>query len=227
MTTKLKCPFRRFPSLGFVLFLVSCNQPDRADLAGLYQLSALNVDGWNRAIQPELLELKSDGSFAISKISGDDVGFYQLDGSKIKFTSESGGRFNAKWRVVKTTGALVMKGLDDGYTVTKMTFEPISEVPRFDQFEDELIGSWQIYKSRQKGKMKRIAGTTIKIDSSGEYAIYLNNELMESGKAQVNTRHHKLMFEYEDTQWNAWFYGEELRLTNPETGFQYDLKRVN
>ena len=213
--------------LGFVLFCSSCHQPKEKELVGLYQLTELNVDGMNRPIGPELLDLKSDGTFAISRVTGDHVGFYQLKGTKIKFVSEAGDRFNARWQLQLVQTRLQLQGLDEGYTVTRMTFDPIKKVPRFDDFEDQVIGRWQIYKSRQLNKVQRVEDTYLMIDRRGEYTIKVNGQLVEKGMARVNTRHHKLIFEYEDTEWRAWFYGDELRLTNPKNGFQFDLKRTD
>ncbi len=150
--------------LGFVLFCSSCHQPKEKELVGLYQLTELNVDGMNRPIGPELLDLKSDGTFAISRVTGDHVGFYQLKGTKIKFVSEAGDRFNARWQLQLVQTRLQLQGLDEGYTVTRMTFDPIKKVPRFDDFEDQVIGRWQIYKSRQLNKVQRVEDTYLMID---------------------------------------------------------------
>lgn len=208
-----------------LLLACSCSRP-KEELVGLYELSTINVDGWDRYHNPEFIEFKADNSFALSLVSGDYLGFYELKDNKLKLSSESGGRFNADWEITIHSDRIQLNGLDEGYTVTKMYFHRIETVPSFDEFEEKVIGEWQIYKTREHGQMKRVSNTFMKIDKDG-YQIVVDGQIIESGISVVNTRHRKIVFENDDVLWEAWFYGEELRLTNPKNGFQYDLRRID
>ena len=213
--------------LIFVLFLVimSCGSNTKK-LTGIYELRELNVDGLDKFTNPIFFEFKDDQTFALSLVNGDFLGFYSLNGSVLKLSSESGGRFNASWKMTNYKDRLLLEGLDEGYTVTKMVFNKINIVPAFEEFESKILGEWQIYKTRQNGKMERIADTYMSIDKN-TYAIRMQKDTIEQGLAVINTRHRKILFENEDMQWEAWFYGEELRLTNPINGFQYDLRKLD
>ncbi len=211
--------------MSFVLFLWACG-PSKSELYGLYELRTINVDGIDRYHSPEFIEFKPDGSFALSLVKGDYLGFYQLRGSELKLSSESGGRFNAHWNLTILPDQIQLKGLDDGYKVTKMYFSRINEVPSFDDFEERVLGTWQIYKSRENGEMERVPSTFMHIDHQS-YRIEVNGQLVETGASVINTRHRKIVFENDEVMWKAWFYGDELRLTNPKNGFQYDLRKVD
>lgn len=213
-------------NLSFVLFLLCSCSPSRSDLYGLYELQVINVDGIDRSHSPEFIEFKQDGSFALSLVKGDYLGFYELTWSKLKLSSESGGRFNANWNLTILPNQILLKGLDDGYRVTEMYFSIIDKVPDFDDFEERVLGTWQIYKTRDNGDVKHAATTFMHIDAKS-YRIEVDGQLVENGASVINTRHHKVVFESDDVMWEAWFYGKELRLTNPKNGFQYDLRRVD
>ncbi|MAE87824.1 MAG: hypothetical protein CMB80_34130 [Flammeovirgaceae bacterium] len=213
--------------LIFVLFLVimSCGSNTKK-LTGIYELRELNVDGLDKFTNPIFLEFKDDQTFALSLVNGDFLGFYSLNGSVLKLSSESGGRFNASWKITDYKDRLLLEGLDEGFTVTKMIFNKIAVVPSFEEFEAKILGEWQIYKTRNNGKMERVTDTYMTIGQSA-YAIRLKNDTIEQGLAVINTRHRRIIFENEDMKWKAWFYGDELRLTNPNNGFQYDLRKID
>jgi hypothetical protein len=50
---------------------------------------------------------------------------------------------------------------------------------------------------------------------------------MTEGKVIINTRHRKMIFEQDSIIWNAWFYGNELRIINPITRIEYSLRKKN
>ncbi|MEQ8472347.1 MAG: hypothetical protein RIC35_14235 [Marinoscillum sp.] len=211
--------------LGFIFLLSACTDIESDKLTGLWQMEAVNVDGWDRNAGPVFIDIKEDNSFAVSQTSGDHIGLYSLNNSKIKFRSEEGGWFNASWKITPGDGFIHMEGLDIPFTVTSLKFRKIDKVPDFEEFEESVLGRWELYKIRKAGEMQHMKQAWLLINKDGTYSISDADGLIESGQAQINTRHHKIIFENEEIMWNAWFYGNELRLNNKERGIQYCLRR--
>jgi hypothetical protein len=82
-----------------------------------------------------------------------------------------------------------------------------------------------LYKIRSEEGMEKLSNTWFDIDPSGEYVISDAQGTFTNGKVFINIRHIKMIFEQDSTIWNAWFYGRELRIDNPETGIQYSLRK--
>lgn len=209
----------------YLVQLFACTNPSKGDLIGLYELSRLNVDGRDRPNGPEYIAFRKDHTFALSQMNGDDLGFYSLHGNVLKLVCESGGRFNARWRLMLCDTYFTLDGLDEGYRVTHLTYRRINQVPHFTDFEQRVLGKWQIYKVRDQGQIKRVFHTVMNIGAA-RYEIIEHNTVMEVGSAIIDARHQRIVFENEQVTWRVWFYGEELRLTNDQKDLQYDLRRV-
>jgi len=82
-----------------------------------------------------------------------------------------------------------------------------------------------LYKIRSGEGIEKLSNTWFDIDSSGKYVISDTEGVLIHGKVVINTRHRKLIFEQDSTIWDAWFYGKELRIDNPETDIQYSLRK--
>lgn len=205
--------------------LFGCNSLEPADIAGLWTLKAINVDGWERHVSPVFVDFKEGNSFAVSKVGGDFVGLYGLRASRIRFSSVEGNWFNASWKVTYFKDYMVWEGIDDGYRVTTLRFERISALPDFGEFEEKVLGQWDLYKIRKKDTVIRVSYTKLTFTRDGYYSIEDKSGMLEEGRAVINTRHRKVVFEKDNVLWDAWFYGDELRLNNGERDMQYSLRK--
>ncbi len=77
-----------------MLGVVSCQQVTTKELAGLWELEHLEVDAVPRSANPTFLEINANSSFAVSRVSGDQVGMYHFDSPLIGFRSEDRSWFN-------------------------------------------------------------------------------------------------------------------------------------
>lgn len=219
-----------FDKLNYIILLVlvgACKPISTNHILGLWQLEMVNVDGWERQVEPTFIDFKSDHSFAISQISGDHIGFYKLTGSKIFLKCEAGKWFDAGWNLSMINDHIVLNGLKMPYSVTELRFAKLSRIPDFAEFEERVIGKWKLYKVRQPQKVKHLDRTSLIIDADGYYQIEDESGVTEKGEVRINTRHHRVTFTNDEISWKAWFYGEELRLDSKERGIQYSLRKMD
>ena len=232
----------RFWACGTIILLltvtfISCQSGwTSEDVAGLWTLEELWIDG---RIEPEndhFLELKADGTFAVAQRSGDTRGIYYFKGQKIFFESPDRKWFHVPWKLIAGNDQLILTGKGDynhiisesgnpiGLLNTKLVFSRASEIPDYQGFEDSIAGKWQLYKIRSNGNPVNIDSTHFILEQ-GQYRISGEDGINESGRVIINTRYQKLFFEGQETSWDVRFYGPELRLSNKELGLEYALKR--
>lgn len=225
-----------FFCLLILLGLSGCQNTDAPDeLEGLWQLVTFEVDGVMENHTPYFLQMNPDGSFAVAKRTGDTRGFYDIKGRQILFRSSDKMWFDQQWELeilrdkIRLTGKgnypkkPYYQGGPEGALNTRLTFRPVESIPDFQAFENAMSGRWQLYKIREKGDPEKLADTWMLIED-GEYAI-AGPDYFESGVATINTRYRKIYFEGYDTAWDAWFFGEELRLSNKSMDMIYSLRR--
>lgn len=169
------------------------------------------------------LKINDNNSFAVSRTSGDLSGIYFIKSDRIRMNSHDRQWFDQDWIVDRFQEYLILRAI--GPRKTYLKFKKIDEIPSFEEFESEIIGRWQLYKVRSTEGIEKLSNTWFDINPNGEYTISDLDGLLIQGKAVVNTRHRKLIFEQDSTIWDAWFYGKELRIDNPETGIQYSLRK--
>lgn len=210
----------------FLLFC-SCVNIDHQKIVGLWELQEVTVDVIPKEVQATYLKINADQSFAIARRSGDISGIYTFGPKSIAFVSEDVRWFNTKWKMSYIDGNLILTGVAFKYRGTKLRFQQVTNVPDFQEFENKLIGDWQIYSTQQNDNWQPLKDTWFRIDENGNYAILDSSGLLEQGQVAINTRHKKIIFESDSTIWNAWFYGPELRLDNTEFGLHYSLRRYD
>ncbi len=206
--------------------LAGCQQSyEIQDIEGLWQLETYEQDALAKSFSPVFLEINDNRSFAVSRVKGDLSGVYKLQSDKLAMYSTDVEWFNSTWSVFRYKDLLKLKGKDDRARNVTLSFTRISEVPGFEEFERTIVGEWELYKIRNRNKVERLQQTVFSIDESGNYSIVAAGDIQESGVAVINTRHRKIIFENDQTEWKAWLYGRELRLTNEKTGVEYSLRR--
>jgi len=188
-------------------------------------LEYLSVDGYIKPVPPVFIDFSQGNSIAISRTSGDILGFFRVDSETITFKSNDPSWFNSKWKIAILQGELWLRGKDIPYRTTELRFKRIEEIPSFEEIEARIIGDWEIYKVREKGELQTLQNTTFSIDARGLYVIKSNDNVMESGKAAIDTRHLKMIFLDDETSWNIWFYGDEMRLESQYRQIQYSLRK--
>lgn len=209
---------------------MQCNSlSSKEEILGLWRLEEVEIDAVKRPVRPTIIEINANNSFAVSRTSGDLIGVYRLKDNTLRMRSPDEKWFNTRWslRYFKTFNFLDLQGIEEGFTGTKLRLKKIEKVPDFEEFEEQVVGKWQLYKIRQKEKIQKLSDTWFQIDTDGNYDIVSTEGIQEEGKAYINTRHQKIVFENDSIQWNAWFYGEELRLNNTRLGIQYSLRRAD
>lgn len=216
--------FRTSLLLATALFLLGCNPNNQQKIHGLWKLEKVTVDGFERQFEPIFLEMNADNSFAVSKVAGDLVGIYELKSALLNLHSTDPSWFNTRWDVDFFPTSLLFTGLELGHRNTKLKFSQIAEVPTFESFEKKIIGDWDFYKIRRKRKVEALSNTRFVIDEEGNFRILENQNLLEKGRASIDTRHRKIIFEKDQTKWRAWFYGRELRLSNDKLDIHYSLR---
>ncbi len=225
-----------FISLIVITLFSGCDNADSKEgLQGLWELEIWEVDGVVRNHAPYFLQMNPDGSFALAKRTGDVRGFYDITDDQILFRSKDRMWFDRQWQLevlrekIRLTGKgnygrrPYYHGGVQGELNSRLTFKPVESIPDFQAFEDAMSGKWELYKIRKKGDPEKLVDTWMLIDN-GEYAIS-GPDHFESGVATINTRYRKIYFEGYDTSWDAWFFGEELRLSNKPMKMTYSLRR--
>ncbi len=208
-----------------VTLFISCQSLKESDLNGIWSLNHVNVDGLDRIFDPTFIEIQPHNRFALSTTSGDLVGLYKLNDEELTMRSNDARWFNTSWKVKKLPNTLMLSGLEVGFRTTHLKFVKIEAIPDFQSFENKIVGKWKIYKVRRKGKVEKLTNTWFSLDKHNNYSIIDGDSIMEEGKATVDTRHRKIIFDNEEISWDAWFYANELRLDNEKLNMQYSLRK--
>ncbi|MFY0626126.1 MAG: hypothetical protein JXR07_07525 [Reichenbachiella sp.] len=207
------------------VFFFSCAEIQKKEIIGLWELYDVHVDVLPQNTSPTFIQFKVDNSFAVAKRKEDFSGLYDLRSNKLTFYSEDNLWFNTAWKVSYLGEYLILQDLNFVHRHTKLRFKKIDKMPDFQEFEDYLIGKWQMYKMRLNGSPAPLFDTWFILDDHGRYTISDESGLLESGKVVINTRHKKVIFESDSTIWRAWTFGKELRLSNDEFDLEYSLRK--
>lgn len=214
--------------IGFLLLVLTACQPlKKEDLIGLWELERALMDKNPIPDESTYLQIHQNGSYSVSRTSGDMSGVYVLGETKIHFQgADPKSWFDSDWKAKRVRDHLLLAGRDEINRRIELKFKKVAEVPLFDEFEKRVIGKWEMFLIMKDGIPEKIPETYMTIDESGNYIISDTTGVMDQGKTAINTRHHKVIFERDETLWDVWFWGKELRLQNKKMGIQYHLRRV-
>ena len=215
----------KFHKIIFLALLTGCSSYTRQDIEGLWQLEVVEIDAIKKPVSPTFMEINPNRSFAVSRETGDLAGVYRLSSRQLVFYSQDQKWFNKTWSLYLYKDVLHLKGRDEKNRYARLRFRKINRIPDFKEFENEILGRWQLYKIRTADEVENVNDTWFRIDGEGNYIIEDANGPKEEGRAFINTRHKKIVFEKDSIQWAAWFYGKELRLNNEKLGVEYSLRR--
>jgi len=214
-------------SIFLLLAVLSCQPLQKEDLVGLWELESALRDKMMVSDEATYLQIDPHGSYAVSRTTGDMSGVYQLGVSKIHFQgADAKGWFNSDWKAKRVKDHLLLAGRDEINRRIELKFVLVDQIPTFDEFEKRVISKWEMFLMMKEGVPEKMPETFMTIDEAGNYIIIDEEGIMDQGKSAINTRHHKVIFERDDTLWDVWFWGRELRLQNKEMDVQYHLKRV-
>lgn len=208
-----------------VVLLTGCSSYTSEDVEGLWQLEVVEIDAMKKPVSPTFIEFNPNRSFAVSRETGDLAGVYRLNSQQLSLYSQDQKWFNTTWSLYRHKDFLDLKGRDEKNRYARLRFRKIDKIPDFKEFENKILGKWQLYKMRKAGGIENLTNTWFRIDEEGNYIIEDANGPKEEGRAFINTRHKKIVFEKDSIQWAAWFYGKELRLNNEKLGVEYSLRR--
>jgi len=205
----------------------ACQSLKKEEIIGLWELENVLRDKMVVAGEATYLQIHPNGSYSVSRTTGDMSGVYQLGETKIHFQGvDKKGWFNSDWKAERIQEYLLLAGRDNENRRVEMKFKQIEQIPTFSEFEQQVVGRWEMFLMMKNGIPEKIPKTFMFIDGSGNYTISDIKGIQDQGRSVINTRHHKVIFEREDTYWDVWFWGKELRLLNNELGIQYHLRRV-
>lgn len=214
---------KRHPlSIALLFLIISCSEPPQ--LVGLWKLNEASIDMIPRYPNPIFIKFERGGGFYVSKENGDLIGIYDLNKNDLSLSSTDKKWFNTRWTANIYGDELVLKGQEYGFRTTELRFKQVEKFPAFDEFQQELDGSWELYKIETRGKESIVNNMRFLITEE-EYVISKNDTLIEQGKISVDTRHQKISFENEETIWTARFVWDELRLENKEMDITYRLRK--
>lgn len=208
-----------------ICILGGCRNYTNDEIAGLWQLEVVEIDALEKPVSPTFMEIKPNRSFAVSRVTGDLAGVYRLENKKLRLFSEDQQWFNNTWKLYHFEDLLELRGRDEKGRNARLRFTKIEKMPDFQEFEDKLLGKWQLYKIRKDRRVEALVNTWFSIERNGHYSISSEQIVLEEGVADINARHRKLFFENDNTEWLIWFYGQELRLTNELSGVEYSLRK--
>lgn len=215
----------RFIILLTIIFFSTCSY-EQPDITGLWKLVKVEKDGFIKEAGTTYVEIRPNSSFAVSRTSGDIVGVYKLNANKLELHSRDNTWFNTYWEVNHDHDILKWRGLEFGFGNVFLEFHKVDEIPQFSDFRNAVTGKWQLYKTRTKKGVRHVSETWFIIGEDDKYQIVAKDEILEEGRAIINPRHQKIIFENDQISWNAWFYGKELRLENQKLRLQYSLRKI-
>lgn len=205
--------------------LLGCSQKE-IKVDGLWELKEVNVDGLIKNFKPTYLQFTDNKIFSVSRINGDLTGIYTINDLSLKLESTDKNWFNTPWKILLLENKIILTGLEYGYRTTKLSFTKIEQFPTFEDFETMLIGDWKLYKTVKDGKVQQTKNTFFQIKSNSSYSILKDSIEIEKSEIIIDSRHQKITFIENETKWNAWFFGEELRLDNAKLKISYRLKKI-
>ncbi len=209
-----------------ILLLASCQPLHKEEITGLWKLQQSLRDKMQGPDETTYLQILSNNSFSVSRTSGDMSGVYQLGETKIHFqAADRYGWFNSDWKADRVQDYLLLAGRDNENRRIELKFKLIEQIPKFDEFEKQVVGKWEMFLMMKDGLPEKMPKTFMEIDDSGSYTISDTSGIKDQGRSVINTRHHKVIFEKDETYWDVWFWGKELRLQNKELDVQYHLRR--
>jgi len=205
-----------------IVAFFSCSE--KPNIEGLWELQKVDIDMIPRGFKPTYLQINKGGSFYVSKEDGDLTGLYQIDKSLLHLSSVDNKWFNRSWKIFASENELVLNDIRNSYRGAQLRFRRIPKFPDFKEFQQALNGTWELYKTEEKGVKKVISNTRfiIKDDS---YKIMEGEVLLEEGNVLIDARHKKMTFKNVETIWNVRFVWDELRLENERIGITYRLKK--
>lgn len=210
-----------------LVFSMACQSIQQEDLVGLWELESALRDKMVVSDEATYLQIDPNGSYAVSRTTGDMSGVYQLGKTKIHFQgADAKGWFNSDWKAQRVQDHLLLAGRDHINRRIELKFVLVDKIPPFSEFEKQVVGRWQMFLMMKNGIPEKMPETYMTIDDSGNYIISDTTGVQDQGQSVINTRHHKVIFERDDTHWDVWFWGKELRLQNKEMDIQYHLRRV-
>jgi hypothetical protein len=177
--------------------------------------------------QTTFIKIDKNGSFGLSRTSGGLSGTYTYSSKKITLTSEDKDWYNSSWSYIFSKDQVFLQGKDRLGRNLKLEFNKIDQIPDFQEFENKVIGQWKLYKIRNRGHIEKPLNTLFEINENSKYVITKGDTILEKGNATINTRHKKIIFESGDMIWDAWFYGEELRINNTKLKIEYSLRKLS
>ncbi|WP_422362038.1 hypothetical protein [Reichenbachiella sp.] len=217
----------KYIHLVLALVVLSCQSLQKEDLVGLWELERALMDKNPVSDESTYLQIHPNGSYAVSRTSGDLSGVYVLGETKIHFQgADPKSWFNSDWKAKRVEDHLLLAGRDEINRRIELKFVQVDEIPSFGEFEERVIGKWEMFLMMKDGIPEKMPKTFMTIDEKGNYTISDTTGVMDYGKTAINTRHHKVIFERDETLWDVWFWGRELRLQNKEMGIQYHLRKV-
>ena len=209
------------------IVLVGCQSVQKEELIGLWELEKALRDKMPMSDESTYMQIHANGSYAISRVTGDMSGVYKLGETKIHFQgADPKGWFNSDWKVKRVEDHLLLAGRDEINRRIELNFHKVERMPTFEAFEQEVIGEWEMFLMMKNGIPEKVTKTYLNIDDSGSYSISDSTGVLDQGHSVINTRHHKVIFERDNTHWDVWFWGKELRLQNKEMDIQYHLRRA-
>lgn len=210
-----------------ILTVTGCQSLKKDEVVGLWELEQALMDKMTVSRDATYLQISENGSYAVSRTSGDMSGIYQLGETKIHFQgADTKGWFNSPWKAKRVNNHLLLAGRDKINRRIELKFVAVDQIPTFDEFEQRIVGNWEMFLMMKNGTPEKMPETFLTIDAAGNYVISDSSGVMDQGKSAINTRHHKVIFEKDNTHWDVWFWGKELRLQNKEMDIQYHLRRV-
>jgi hypothetical protein len=217
----------KYFGLLIILSLFGCTTNVKNKLIGLWQLENVWRDKLAMDHQTTFIKIDKNGSFALSRTSGGLSGTYTYSSKKINLTSEDKDWFNTSWAYIFSKDQVFLQGKDRLGRNLKLEFNKIYQIPDFQEFENKVIGQWKLYKIRNRGHIEKPLNTLFEINENSKYVITKGDTILEKGNAIINTRHKKIIFESGDMIWDAWFYGEELRINNTKLKIEYSLRKLS
>lgn len=221
-------------------FLFNCSQTDKKNpIIGLWALEEVKIDKYKEQPKSLFIQFTKDGTLAVAKASGDLSGLYKAGSDQLVISTVKENVYNQKWVLFCHGDILMLKGRTNysdfaihkrygnfGPLNTELKFKRITKIPDYQEIEDRLMGTWDLYKVRKQHEIKKLDGTTFEINSNGSYIMRSIDGTEEQGMMTINTRYRKVYFEKEKTVWDIDFFGQELRLSQPMLNLEYSLRRI-
>ncbi|MCV9388887.1 hypothetical protein [Reichenbachiella ulvae] len=224
--------------LSLLAICLSCSSSNQVeDLYGLWQLKYVKIDKEPRDFTPHYLLIDSTGVFKVAKSSGDISGFYYVKDQQLKLVGKDNGWFNTQWHWMETNDRLYLKAkVNYKHYLSKvrplerelnsaLVFHRVERVEDNHEFEKDILGDWQLYKIQKEGHTEQVEHMQLSFSDQGQYAIYKDSLLLESGEVGIYSRYRSLFFSQGESLWQAYGKGDEMRLFNEEDDIRYWLRR--